>query len=96
MELSAQISGAANPNLVIAAMKERIKKIPNISAEPAPDVVITSFTAVGPVLAVRPYTSNEHYWQVYFDTNMAIHEVLGDGVFPAPMPVFGIQQISAA
>jgi small conductance mechanosensitive channel len=49
---------------------------------------------VGPVLAVRPYTSNDAYWQVYFDTNMAIREVLGDGTFPAPMPVYGIQQIN--
>jgi len=45
------------------------------------------------VLAIRPYTHNDFYWQVYFDTNMAIREVLGDGAFPNPMPVFGIQQI---
>ena len=64
-----------------------------MAVNPAPDVVIASFTAVGPVLAVRPYTSNENYWQVYFDTNLAIREVLGDGAFPAPMPVFGIQQM---
>ena len=32
----------------------------------------------------------------YFDANMAIREVLGDGTFPAPMPVFGIQQMSTA
>ena len=30
------------------------------------DVVIASFTAVGPVLAIRPYTGNDSYWQVYF------------------------------
>jgi small conductance mechanosensitive channel len=95
VELSAQISGAADPNLVIAALKQRIKQIPNITVEPQPDVVIASFTPVGPVLAVRPYTSNEHYWQVYFDTNMAIREVLGDGVFPAPLAVFGVKQMSA-
>ncbi len=88
MDLSAQIAGAADPTLVIAALKERIKKIPNVVEKPAPDVVIASFTPVGPVLAVRPYTSNESYWQVYFDTNLAIREVLGDGAFPSPMPDF--------
>jgi small conductance mechanosensitive channel len=93
VELSAQISGAADPNLVMAALKTRIAQIPNVIAKPAPDVVIASFTAVGPVLAVRPYTHNENYWQVYFDTNLAIREVLGDGTFPAPMPVFGIHQV---
>lgn len=94
VELSAQIAGAADPHQVIAALKERIKKIPNVAAKPEPDVVIASFTPVGPVLAVRPYTSNNDYWQVYFDTNMAIREVLGSGAFPAPMPVYGIQQLS--
>lgn len=94
VELVAQISGAADPRQVVAALKERISKIPNVVAKPEPDVVISSFTPVGPVLAVRPYTNNDYYWQVYFDTNMAIREVLGDGTFPAPMPVFGFHQLS--
>ena len=94
VELSAQIAGAADPNQVIAALKARIAQIPNVAQKPAPDVVIASFTAVGPVLAIRPYTHNDNYWQVYFDTNMAIRQVLGDGGFPAPMPVFGIQNMN--
>jgi len=93
VELSAQISGEADPKKVMAALKNRIRLISNVVAKPEPDVVIASFTAVGPVLAIRPYTNNDHYWQVYFDTNLAIREVLGDGAFPAPMPVFGIQQV---
>jgi small conductance mechanosensitive channel len=96
VELSAQIAGEADPSQVMAAMKQRIMQIPNVIANPAPDVVIASFTAVGPVLAIRPYTSNNHYWQVYFDTNLAIREVLGSGAFPAPMPVLGIHQVTPA
>ena len=96
VELSAQISGAADPKLVIAALKDRIRKIPNVAVKPEPDVVIASFTPAGPVLAIRPYTNNDLYWQVYFDTNLAIREVLGGGAFPAPMPVFGVQQVSKA
>jgi small conductance mechanosensitive channel len=94
VELSAQISGDADPKLVMAALMQRIQQIPNVVDKPAPDVVIASFTAVGPVLAVRPYTHNSNYWQVYFDTNLAIGEVLGDGTFPAPLPVFGIRQMA--
>ncbi len=96
VDLTAQIAGAADAAAVIAALKERIKKIPNVASNPEPDVVIASFTPVGPVLAVRPYTHNATYWQVYFDTNAAIHEVLGSGMFPAPMPVFGVHQLQAA
>jgi small conductance mechanosensitive channel len=96
VELSAQIAGGADPRLAMAALKQRIAQIPNVLAKPAPDVAIASFTPAGPVLTVRPYTSNDHYWQVYFDTNLAIREALGDGAFPAPMPVFGMQQVPAA
>src|SRR6266481_848218 len=45
---------------------------------------IQTFTPLGPVLAVRPYCHNDHYWQVYFDTNRSIREVGGDANFPAP------------
>ena len=96
VDLSAQIAGGADPKKVIAALKDRIQQIPNVVTKPEPDVVIISFTPVGPVLAIRPYTNNDFYWQVYFDTNMAIREVLGDGAFPAPMPVFGIHQMNEA
>jgi small conductance mechanosensitive channel len=96
VDLSAQISGGADPKQVIVALKNRIKQIPNVIANPEPDVVIASFTPAGPVLAIRPYTGNDSYWQVYFDTNMAIREVLGGGVFPTPMPVFGIHQMDQA
>lgn len=41
---------------------------------------------VGPVLAVRPYCHNDHYWQVYFDTNRTIRESFGAAGFAAPMP----------
>ena len=40
----------------------------------------------GPVLAVRPFCHNDHYWQVYFDGNRLIREALAEAGFPAPMP----------
>jgi small conductance mechanosensitive channel len=42
-----------------------------VLASPAPDVDVLEFTPAGPRLCVRPYCSNEHYWQVYFDTQPA-------------------------
>lgn len=84
VELVAQISGAADAHLAIERLKSRLAQIPNVCQTPSPDVVILSFTPFGPVLAVRPYCHNDHYWQVYFDGNMAIREVLGDSAFPGP------------
>jgi small conductance mechanosensitive channel len=95
VELTAQISGTADPHQAVAAIKDRMNKIANVLQNPAPEAHIESFTLIGPVLAVRPYCSNANYWQVYFDTNMAIREVLGSSDFPVPMPVYGIKQMAA-
>ena len=90
VDLQCQIASAADPRQVTAALKQRIKQIPNVVAKPEPDVVVLSLNLVGPVLAVRPYCNNEHYWQVYFDTNLAIRELMGEGTFPAAMETYGV------
>ena len=85
VDLTAQISGGADLNLAISRLKMRLASIANVCKTPEPEVTVLSFNPFGPVLAVRPYCHNDHYWQVYFEANMAINEVLGDRVFPAPM-----------
>ena len=91
VDLVAQISDKTKPEGAIAALKQRVQAIPNVRTEPAPDVVMQGFSPAGPLLAVRPYCHNDHYWQVYFDTNLAIREALGDGAFPAPVPMYAIK-----
>jgi small conductance mechanosensitive channel len=84
VDLVAQLDNSVSHTDAIRLLKERLRRIPNVVAEPAPDVEILTFTPLGPVLAVRPYCHNDHFWQVYFDTNRAIREVGGDAGFPAP------------
>lgn len=84
VDLVAQLDNSASHAEAIRLLKERLRRIANVVAEPAPDVEILTFTPLGPVLAVRPYCHNDHFWQVYFDTNRAIREVGGDAGFPAP------------
>lgn len=86
VDLKCQLSGAADHQAAMVLLREKIAAIPNVIAEPKVDVEILDFTLVGPVLAVRPYCHNDHYWQVYFDTNRTIREALGEAGFPAPMP----------
>jgi len=96
VDLQAQISGAADPRLAIARLKERLATIPNVCKDPAPDVTMLTFSPFGPVLAVRPFCHNDHYWQVYFDANMAIREVLGDAAFPGPAYPMAIHEHKAS
>lgn len=86
VDLKCQLSGAADHRAATALLREKIAQVPNVLPEPKVDVEILDFTGLGPVLAVRPYCHNDHYWQVYFDTNKVLAEALGEAGFPAPMP----------
>ena len=79
----------------IHRLKAVLPTIPNVIAEPKPDVEILTFTERGPVLAVRPYCNNAHYWQVYFDTNRSIREAFGTAGFPAPQQHFRVQSLAS-
>jgi small conductance mechanosensitive channel len=84
VDLKAQLNHSVDHNEAIYTLKERLARIPNVISSPAPDVEILDFNLAGPVLAVRPYCHNDHYWQVYFDTNRAIREAFGAAGFPVP------------
>jgi small conductance mechanosensitive channel len=84
------VSDAVDHRDAIRLLKDRVARIPNVLASPAPDVDILQFTPAGPLLCVRPYCSNRHYWQVYFDTNRIIRESFGEAGYPAPAPSYSV------
>ena len=90
VDLTATINNAVDHRQAIRLLKERLARIPNVLAKPAPDVEILQFTPAGPQLCVRPYCSNTHYWQVYFDTNLMIRESFGEAGFPAPAQAYAV------
>ncbi len=84
VDLVAQLNHGTDHGAAIELLKERLVKIPHVLSEPVPDVEILQFNLAGPVLAVRPYCHNDHYWQVYFDTNRLIRESFGEAGFAVP------------
>ena len=84
VERTAQLAHNVDVKDAIRRLNEAINRIPNVAKTPAPVVEIVDFTTRGPVLAVRPYTHNDHYWQVYFDTNRAICDTFGEAGYPVP------------
>jgi small conductance mechanosensitive channel len=90
VDLTATINNAVDHGDAIRILKERLSKIPNVLAKPAPDVDVLQFTPAGPLLCVRPYCSNDHYWQVYFDTNRMIREAFGEAKFPTAVPAYAL------
>jgi small conductance mechanosensitive channel len=91
VELTAQLAHDVDPQAAVALLKPALAKIPNVIAEPAPDVEILTFNLAGPVLAVRPYCNNDHYWQVYFDTNRLIRDTFAHAGFPVPESHYAVR-----
>ena len=86
VERTAQLAGSVDPLDAIARLAAAVAKIPNVVAEPAPEVSVLDINLVGPVLAVRPYCHTDHYWQVFFDTNATILRTGREAGWPAPTP----------
>ena len=86
VDRTAQLAGGVDVADAIARLEAAIGAIPNVAVTPAPEIHLLDMNLVGPVLSVRPYAANAHYWQVYFDTNAAIVRVAKQAGWPAPTP----------
>ncbi len=100
VELTAQLAHGVDVQAAAATLKRGLVQIPNVLENPAPDAEILQFTLAGPVLAVRPYCNNQHYWQVYFDTNRLIRNSFTQAGYPIPEQHYSIrteaQQVTLA
>lgn len=90
VDLQAQLAANTDPKQAAALLKAAIQQIPNVLSNPAVDIEVLEINLMGTVLTVRPYTHNDHYWQVYFDTNYVIQDTLGKAGFTAPTPTQNI------
>jgi small conductance mechanosensitive channel len=84
VERVAQLASSVDPFDAMARLRAAVTAIPNVSTEVPPEISLLDLKLEGPVIAVRPYTHNNHYWQVYFDTNEAIARVAKEAGWAAP------------
>lgn len=86
VERTAQLAQGVDPFDAMARLRAAVAQIPNVATKPEPEISLLDFKLEGPVIAVRPYTHTDHYWQVYFDTNEAIARVGTAAGWPVPAP----------
>ncbi|MGJ7510833.1 mechanosensitive ion channel family protein [Variovorax sp. GT1P44] len=84
VDTTAKVANGVDVNQAIELLRAEVSNIPNVSKEQPPDIEILQFTPEGPLLAVRPYTHTDHYWQVYFDTHRAVVKTFGAAGYPTP------------
>jgi small conductance mechanosensitive channel len=94
VDLKAQIAHGVDPHDAIRRLAERVARIPNVISQPAPSIEILEFNPMGAVIAVRPFCHNNHYWQVYFDTNKAINDVCGEAGYAVPETRHALRKLS--
>ena len=61
VDLKAQLAHSVDHNEAIKLLKDKVSKVANVKADPAPDVELLEFNFMGPVLAVRPYCHTDNY-----------------------------------
>jgi small conductance mechanosensitive channel len=96
VDTTAKVANGVDVNQAIALLRAEVSSIPNVSKELPPEIEILQFTPEGPLLAVRPYTHTDHYWQVYFDTHRAVVKTFGAAGYPTPETPLVRRAIGAA
>jgi small conductance mechanosensitive channel len=84
VDTTVKVDNSVNVHEAIDKLREAVAKVPNVAKEPRPEIDILQFTPEGPLLAVRPFTHTDNYWQVYFDTHRAIVDTFTAAGYPVP------------
>jgi small conductance mechanosensitive channel len=66
----------------LTEVKTRLVKIPQVLAEPTPEVNLLSFTEGSCKLAIRPYVRAPHYWEVCAATAESLRDMLDSLALP--------------
>jgi small conductance mechanosensitive channel len=84
VDLTAPIAFGTDPVATSRRLAARIASIDHVLSDPPPAVEILSFNPTGAVLVVRAYCATGDFWQVYFDMNRMVSEVIGDAGYAMP------------
>jgi small conductance mechanosensitive channel len=76
VELEANLEEGDDVVKAIELLQNSLLTVPNQTTNKPPLVDLLEFKKKGPRLAVWLYAHTQHYWQVYFDANRVISNVL--------------------
>jgi small conductance mechanosensitive channel len=84
VDTTVKVDNSVNVREALEKLRDAVSRIANVAKSPSPEVEILQFTPEGPLLAVRPFTHANNYWQVYFDTHKAIADTFLAAGYPVP------------
>lgn len=82
----------SNMQQVRTALMQVLQADKRIQADPEPFVALGELSASSVDIIVRAWTKNEHYWDVFFDTNEAVYRELPKAGIHFPFPQIKVHQ----
>ena len=86
VELSLGIDHADDPQRAEDVIRTALRAVPEVVAEPAPQIGLERFGDSALVLGVRYWVPTARYFDVQFQANKAIHRALVDAGVRVPYP----------
>jgi len=86
VDLTASVASDNNMDLVRTIVMNVLTSDPNILKDPAPGVYVSKLGGYFTELAIRPYTTVENYWAVYFGTLEKVQNAFAQHGISAPVP----------
>jgi len=86
VDLTAAVAADNDMDKVRAVIMEVLTSDEKILKDPAPGVYVSKLGGYFTELAIRPYTTVEHYWDVYFGTLEKVQKACAANGISAPTP----------
>ncbi len=80
------IDPTVNIELARKVAIEAMSNLPKVLTTPAPEVSVLKVADGMTTLAIRPYTKQEHYWDVFFEAQEAVKNAFDANKIAAPIP----------
>ncbi len=78
VEARVQLPGSIDASRVVTRLREELPHLPGVLAEPQGTVEFIDLTPVGPVIQVRPFTTNSRYGDVVFAVHETVQRLIRD------------------
>jgi len=86
VEMSIGISYADDPRKAIDAIQKALQEIPEIVAEPAPQIGIEKFADSSVNIGMRYWVPTKQYFQILYRANQAVYSALNQAGITIPFP----------
>lgn len=91
VEATVQLGYDVDINEAMAILTDRVKKLPNVLEDPAPEVEVSRVSRFGPVLKISPACHPSNFSQVQSDTNLMLIKALQRAGVTSPVQNIAVQ-----